>query len=95
MRLGSTSITVTGTETPSSVNTRVIPLFLPTKPIAIWTSFLFQIVKTVYQPFSPGFGERLVNGLLLFQRLPIGALSYARIRKLADKKNVGGFPRRL
>jgi len=38
IRFGSTSITVTGIDTPSGVNIRVIPLFLPTKPMA--TAFL-------------------------------------------------------
>src|SRR5690625_1938652 len=35
MRLGPTSITVTGMESPSSVNTRVIPRLRPISPILI------------------------------------------------------------
>jgi hypothetical protein len=43
MRFASTSITVTGIETPASVKIRVMPHFLPTKPIAILNLFISSI----------------------------------------------------
>jgi hypothetical protein len=39
-RFGRTSITVHGTVSPASVNTRVMPAFRPTSPIAITASFM-------------------------------------------------------
>jgi hypothetical protein len=47
-RLFDTSTTVTGTESPSSVNTRVMPTLRPTSPKLIFVPF------RVYRPFKPG-----------------------------------------
>jgi hypothetical protein len=44
-------MTVTGTETPSSVKTRVMPLFLPTRPIIIvCTRFHLYLCSIWRQP---------------------------------------------
>src|SRR5690606_19202009 len=53
MRLGSTSITETGMETPSSVNMRVIPLLRPTIPIVILlTSIVYGAFTRYGRPFQ-------------------------------------------
>src|SRR5690606_15533404 len=53
MRFGSTSITETGMETPSSVNMRVIPLLRPTIPIVILlTSIVYGAFTRYGRPFQ-------------------------------------------
>src|SRR5690606_11518071 len=94
MRLGSTSITVTGIETPSSVKTRVMPHLRPTIPTLI---FKPHGVRGFY-PLWPPISERYTppNGAqALLQRSAQTDLNINASCQIQLHQCVDGFFRRL